>query len=102
IACFAFSAAASLLELLFFLTRSSPCPAKGDAGAATITYPSLVLAPLPQWEMLWMVWRPRTLAFGHSIDFCYALSSLSALHSTRVFAAFFLLRAVHTASKPEY
>src|SRR5690242_3239646 len=45
IACLAFPAVVSLLELLFFLARSSPCPAEGDAGAATIAYPSLALAP---------------------------------------------------------
>ena len=41
-----------------------------------------------------MIYRPRTLTFGHSIDFCYAFPSLAALNSTRGFFAFFLLYLV--------
>ena len=38
-----------------------------------------------------MAYRPRTLAFGHFHDFCYALSSRVALNSTRGFPAFSFL-----------
>lgn len=46
--------------------------------------------PLRHPQAFSILYRPRTLAFGHFIDFCYAFSSLFALDSTRGFSAFFL------------
>src|ERR1041384_94628 len=100
IACLAFPAVVSLLELLFFVARSSPCPAEGDAGAATIAYPSLALAPPSPGDALdGLPSEDVSLRAFHGFLLCSSLPS--ALNSTRGFSAFFLLHNGQNASQPD-